>query len=119
MPMAQKIDLALKVKAGPQRSKALKNNADMNLREIRGLLVARAAIVHSRMTLAHCVSGSSVAIFQNAKDVAMNSSQAFVSSESDFCSFVGTISLSTKKLIVALTAKNQIAAPVKALKVAK
>jgi hypothetical protein len=112
-PLGQKITLAMKVAAGPQRSKALKAEADGQLSAIQGLLTDRAAIVHSRMTIARCVAGKYIAIFKNAKDIAHNSSNALVYEEDELRAFLVRLRHTVDKVSAALRAKNASPAPPK------
>ena len=105
-PMGQKLELAMKVTAGPQRSKALKAKADVQLKVIQDLLPDRAAIVHSRMSVARCVSGEYVAIFKNAKDIVHNSGNALVFDETDLVGFLDKLRNATSELTAVLWAKN-------------
>jgi hypothetical protein len=113
LPMGHKITEALKVKAGPQRSKAIKAEADAHLKVIQALLPDRAAIVHSRMSIARCVSESFVAIFKNAKDVADSSNNALVYDEAELTAFLDKLKQTNVKLVSALWAKNGPQQPVK------
>lgn len=112
-PMGQKIELAMKVTAGPQRSKALKAKADVQLKVIQGLLPDRAAIVHSRMSVARCISGKYVAIFKNAKDIIHNSGNALVFDEAELLDFLNRLRQATSELIVVLWAKNPPSSAIK------
>lgn len=105
-PMGQKISLAMKVTAGPQRSKALKARADIQLKVIQDLLTDRAAIVHSRMSIARCVSGKYVAIFKNSKDIAHNCGNALVFDESELTDFLDKLRKTTSELTTVLWTKN-------------
>ena len=105
-PLNQKINHALKVPAGPQRSKAIKANADVELKIVQELLPDRAAIVHSRMSIAKCVSGEFVAIFKNAKDVVGGSNNALVYNEIELTNFLDRLKKTIINLEAALLAKN-------------
>ncbi len=115
MPMGHKIAEALKVKAGPQRSKAIKSEADAHLRAVQALLTDRAAIVHSRMSVAQCLSGKFVAIFKNSKDLAESSKNALVYDEAELCDFLEKLEQTNAKLTSALWAKNSPPTPVKSV----
>jgi hypothetical protein len=106
-PLSQKIDVAMKVAAGPQRSKAIKAEADAQLKAIQDLLPDRAAIVHSRMSVAQCISGKFVAIFKNAKNVVDGSANALVYDEYELASFLDRLKQVNSKLETALWAKNR------------
>ncbi|MCC6478213.1 hypothetical protein [Sphingorhabdus sp.] len=112
-PLNQKINHAMKVAAGPQRSKAIKAEADAQLKAIQDLLPDRAAIVHSRMTIAECISGKFVAIFKNAKDVAGGSSNALVYDQTELEAFLDKLKLTNSRLADALGAKNHSGPPAK------
>ena len=106
-PLGHKIEAALKIKAGPKRSKSLKATADLELKKIAQLLSLRADLVHSRMELAITTKNNIVAIFQNVKNAKSIDRQALVFDLPQLREFVASINRSSISLSEALTARNR------------
>ncbi len=105
-PMGHKVELAKSVKAGPMRSKTIKAAADQALSELEKLLLARADMVHSRMSVAITTEGQFIAIFRNSKNAQKGYSESLVLSEQELGLFVDDLSKMSIKITAALTATN-------------
>lgn len=105
-PIGHKVELAKSVKAGPKRSKAIKAATDQVLSELETLLLARADMVHSRMSVAITTEGQFIAIFRNSKNAQKGYAKSLVLSERELKRFVADLSKISNKVTEALTATN-------------
>lgn len=105
-PMGHKVELAKSVKAGPQRSKAIKAATDQALTELEKLLLVRADMVHSRMSVAITTEGQFIAIFRNSKNAHNGYAESLVLSERELGRFVADLSKMSNKVTAALNATN-------------
>jgi predicted ATP-binding protein involved in virulence len=110
-PLGHKVAAAMKIPAGPQRSKELKTKADTELAQLKTLLELRADMVHSRMEIAVTIHDKLIAIFKNAKTAAHDDHGASVFDLSELSKFVALIQARCHSLNTALTARNPATVP--------
>jgi hypothetical protein len=110
-PLGHKIEAAKKIPAGPNRSKALKTGAEVELNKIAAILNVRAGLVHSRMEIAITTKNRIVAIFQNVKNSTTDDQNAMIFTLPQLQKFAQSLQSASSSLEQALTARNPKSPP--------